>query len=262
MRGIITNLQLFSLLVFLSLLIFALDFLKVLNLPKTLAFYLTNPISFSLYSGKQNFVKQFSFITNMRQSAQENKALKENIGKLLSENADLKRRLSETQAQLSQQTHLDPQTYKTLPARPIGLDRFLKIDKGSVSGIKVGMPVVLNDNLIGQVVTVSEKGAAVRRLVDPDSKVGAFSFGKSGKAKGVLMGQFNTGILLDKILHEEPIEVGDLVYSEGTEGIWPRGLILGRVSEVLEKENDVFKQAKVVPVFDINDADLVFVVME
>ena len=69
-------------------------------------------------------------------------------------------------------------------------------------------------------------------------------------------------MLLDKILHEEPIAQGDLVYSEGTEGYLPRGLIVGRVNEVIEKQNEVFKQAKVKPIFDIRDLELVFVIQE
>jgi len=90
----------------------------------------------------------------------------------------------------------------------------------------------------------------------------AFSQGLEGVAKGVLVGQFGTESLLDKILHEETIKAGDLVYSEGTEGNLPRGLILGKVVEVKGEENEVFKQAKVVPVFDIRDLELVFVIIE
>ncbi len=256
------NLQLFLILSSLSLLIFLLDSQKIFTSVKSFAGFVTNPISFGLYHSKQSFSRQFGFIWEARSAAQQNRALQENIGKLLSENADLKSQLSEAQAQISQNQHLDPKTYKTTTTRPIGLDRYLKIDKGLKDGVKVGQSVAINDNLIGQVVTASQKGAAVRRLVDPDSKVAAFSFGKSGKAKGILIGQFGTDMLMDKILHEEPIEKDELVYSEGTEGVWPRGLILGRVVEVLEKPNEIFKQAKVVPVFDIRDLDLVFVITE
>jgi cell shape-determining protein MreC len=51
-----------------------------------------------------------------------------------------------------------------------------------------------------------------------------------------------------------------LVYTEGTEEEIPRGLILGKVEDVVVKDNEVFKQAKVKPVFDISNLDIVFVV--
>lgn len=258
----IPNLQLFLLLSLISFLVIILDSYKLLILPKKAAYYLTNPISFSLYRSKQTVSRQFYFIFAARFAAKENKALQEQIGQLISENANLRRSVAETESLLEQQKSIDPRTYNLLLARPIGLGRYLKIDKGSQDGIKNGQAVVFKDNYIGQVQTVSEGEANVRLLSDPDSKLAAFSYGKNGKAKGVIRGEFGLEMVLDKILHEEHIEQGDLVYSEGTEGYLPRGLIIGRVSEVIEKQNEVFKQAKVKPIFDIRDLELVFLISE
>ena len=256
------NLQLFFLLVFLASLILILDNFKVFSLLKVTAGFVTNPISFSLYSTKQNLSSQLSFVWEARSAAQQNKALQEQIATLLSENASLKTQISESRAQLTQNQHLDPKTYNTVATRPIGLDRYLRVDKGEQDGIKIGQAVIVNNNLIGQIAALNAKSATVKRLIDPDSKVASFSFGKEGKAKGILIGQFGTDMLLDKILHEEHIQKDDLVYSEGTEGFWPRGLILGKVSEVIETPNEIFKQAKVAPVFNINDLDLVFIIVD
>lgn len=258
----IPNLKLFLLLLFLSLIIFFADTIKLLDLPKKWIFYLTNPISFGLYHTNQQIQRQFNFVFQARFAAQQNLALKEQLGDLTSENANLRKKLAETEAQLSQATYLDPKIYNLIPARPIGLTRYLKIDRGSEDHIKAGQAVVFKDILFGKVIEVSQKASFVQLLSDPSSKVAAFSLGKVGRAKGVLIGQFGTDYLLDKILHEEHIENGDLVYSEGTEGYLPRGLILGKVIEVGEKENEVFKQAKVGAIFDITDLDLVFVIGE
>lgn len=249
-------------LIFLSLLIFVLDSTNLLNLPKQAAFYITNPISFGIYNTNRNIGKQFHFIFQARFAAQENKALKEQVGKLLSENAALRKKLAETEVLVSQEKHLDPGTYNLLPARPIGLGRYLKIDKGSAAGVRVGQAVVFEDNFVGKVVVVSPTASNIQLLSDPDSKIAAFSQNIEGKGKGVLLGQFGTEILMDKILHEEKIAEGDLVYSEGLEEFLPRGLILGRVVQVLERENEVFKQAKIQPIFDIRDLELVFVIQE
>lgn len=262
MSRVIPNFQLFLLLIFLSLVILVLDSNHFLDLPKRWGFYLTNPISFGIHRTYQNAQRQFYFVFAARRAAQENKALLKQIGQLLSENAQLRKRLSEEESLVSQAQHLDPQTYNLLAARPIGLTRFLKIDQGSDASVKVGQAVVFKDNLIGKVVQVSQKSSNVQILQDPDSKVAAFSQGLEGRAKGVLVGQFGTETLLDKILHEEQIAVGDLVYTDGTEGNLPRGLVLGRVNEVLERGSEVFKQAKIKPVFDIRDVELVFVIQE
>lgn len=262
MEKVIPNLRTFLILIFLSLVVFVLDSINLLNLPKQLIYYVTNPISFGIYNTNRNIGKQFHFVFQARFAAQENKALKEQVGKILSENAELRKKLAETESFVSQEKHLDPGTYNLLPARPIGLGRYLKIDKGATAGIKVGQAAVFENNFVGKVVIVSPTVSNIELLSDPDSKISAFSQNKEGKAKGVLIGQFGTDILMDKILHEEKVAQGDLVYSEGLEGFLPRGLILGRVVEVLERENEVFKQAKVQPVFDVRDLELVFVVLE
>lgn len=258
----VPNFQIFLLLLFISILLLALDFFRLLSIPKIGAYYLTNPVSFSLYRTKQSISKQFYFVFSARFAAQENKALQEQIGQLISENANLRTKLAETESMLDQQKSIDPKTYNLFSAHPIGLDRYLRIDKGSKDRVKVGQAVVFKDNYIGQVKSVSESEATIMLLTDPDAKLAAFSFGKEGKARGIIRGEFGLEMSLDKILHEEHISQGDLVYSEGTEGYLPRGLIVGRVSEVIERQNEVFKQAKVKPIFDIRDLELVFVIQE
>ncbi len=262
MEKVIPNLQLFSILILIGLLTILLDSFNLLFWPRKIAYFLTNPISFSLYQSQQKIGKQLHFIFAARNAAQENIALQKQMAEVLSENANLRRKLSEAEAQVVQQQHLDPQTYHLVATRPIGLDRYLRIDKGSDHGIKVGAAALFRDNYIGRVISVAPSVANIQLLSDPDSKVAAFSLNKDGKAKGILVGQFRVEMFFNKILHEEPITQGDLVYSEGTEGYLPRGLILGRVAEVLEKPNEVFKQAKISPVYDIRDLDLVFVMTD
>lgn len=256
----VSNLQLLLILVVISFLILGLDRIRLLEIPQKGAYFITNPIAFGIYKIKNDIGKQFYFIFAARYAAQENKALQDQIAQLLSENAELRRKLAEAEAFLSQEKSLDPKKYHLLPARPIGLERTLKVDKGSQDGVQAKSAAVFKDNYLGQVVQVSAGGASIRLLTDPDSKVAVFSFGKEGKAKGILVGEFGTEMLMDKILHEEKIEIGDLVYTEGTEEHLPRGLVVGRVAQVLENKNEVFKQAKIQSVFDIRDLELIFLI--
>ena len=258
----VPHLQTFLILILVSVITLGLDTIKFLSLPKTALSYITNPISFGLYRSKQQISEQLFFLVAARTAAKENKAMKEQLGFLLSENAAIRTKLAETESLLQQESALNPTTYNLITARPIGLDRYLLIDKGMSSGVKINQAVIFKDSLVGQVVRVSEKGASVRLSTDPESKLSAFSSGQSGKAKGVLVGQFGSEMLLDKILHQEPIEPGNLIYSEGLETFLPRGLVLGKVEEVSDQNDKVFKVAKVSPVFDVGDLDLVFVIGE
>lgn len=263
-KTLLQDLRLFFILSFISIFLITADFLHLLNFPKSIVQIATVPIQYGIYNTGLVISKQFEFIFLARRAAKENKAITQQMANVLSENARLRRELAEAQGFLSQQNSLSPQTFKLVPARIVGVDksRFLLIDKGTNDNLLVDQPVVFKDNYIGKITHLSPKQSQVILSSDPDSKIAAFVSSKDGKAKGILTGQFGQEMLLDKILHSEPISQGDLVYSEGTEGNLPRGLILGSVTQILERQNEIFKQAKVKPIFDIADLDVVFVITD
>ncbi|MBI2022122.1 rod shape-determining protein MreC [Candidatus Daviesbacteria bacterium] len=247
-------------LVFVSILIIIVDSLGFFNYPKSLLQQVTIPIQYGLYKTYLSVSRQFEFIILARRASQENKALTEQLAQVLSENAQLRKKLAETESFLQQQKTLDPQTFNLIATRPIGINRYMLLDKGSEDGIILNQTVIYKDNYLGEIKEVSPKKSKVQLPSDPDSKVAVFVADANGKAKGILVGLFGSDMLIDKVLHQEPLSKNDLVYTEGTEGKMPRGLIVGQISEVLQKENEVFKQAKVRPVFDITNLDIVFVI--
>lgn len=260
--SLLQELKVLAILLAAALILILVDSRGFLNFPKGLIQDVTSPIQYGLYKSSLAVGKQFEFIFLARRAAQENKALTEQLASALSDNAQLRRSLAEAQAEVDQQNTLAPKSFTLIPARPIGISRYLTIDKGSDDGFKVGMPVVYKDNYIGEITSLSSKKSDILLSSDPDSKISAYVADKDGKAQGVLTGQFGSEALMDEILHQEPVQVGDLVYSQGTESNIPRGLVLGSVSRVLGKDTDVFKQAIVKPVFDITNLDLVFVITD
>jgi rod shape-determining protein MreC len=260
LRVLTQDLRVFLITMAISVVLLVGDSYGIFNLIKSGVQFITIPIQYGLYKTATGVGRQFQFIVLARTAAQENKAMTEQLAQVLSENAQLRQKLSEAQSFVDQQNTLDPQEFNLIATRPIGISRYLLIDKGSDNGIKTGQAVIYKDNFIGIINEVSTKKSKVMLSSDPDSKIAAFVSGNNGKAKGVLLGQFGAEMLLDKVLHQEPIEVGDLVYSEGTEVEIPRGLIMGQVSQVMDRDNEVFKQATVKPVFDVTNLDVVFVV--
>lgn len=262
LKFLLLDVKTFLILLLVSVIFMMMDFMQLLLLPKGVLQQVTIPIQYGLYRSYVNVSRQFEFVLSARQAAQENKAKSEQMAQILSENANLRKKLDEARSFLDQDKVLSDRTFNLTPARPIGFSRFLLIDKGSNDGLKVNQAVVFKDNFIGRILEVDPKKSRVILGSDPDSRISAFSQSDSGKAKGILIGEFGSEMILDKILHEEPIKIGDLVYSEGQELEIPRGLILGQVSEVIEKDNEIFKKARVKPVFEIGDLEVVFVVGE
>lgn len=255
------DLKLFLFLVLISLFLTLLDFTGLLKFPKSLVQNLTIPIQYGFYKSAQTLGGQFGFIFVIRKAALENRALRLQLGELMAENASLRQKLTETESLVDQYNKLNPKTFDQLPARVVGSGgRYLVLDRGSDSGVVLSQVVVYKDSYIGKVSQVSSKVSQVLLAADPDSKIAVFSQNNEGRAKGILAGQFGSELLMDKILHQEKIQNGDLVYSEGSEGQLPRGLIMGRVTEVLERQNEVFKQAKIEQLFKTADLSIVFII--
>jgi rod shape-determining protein MreC len=126
-------------------------------------------------------------------------------GDVKSENERLRRRLAELEGQADKNANsakeLEQLTKATdLPwigdvhkvaARVVAgptsnFSHSVEIDKGSKDGLKVNMPVVAGDGLVGRVQQVTSSHAIVQLLTDPDFKVGVrvVPTGVLGTAKG------------------------------------------------------------------------------
>ncbi len=258
---LLLNLRLTLILLVLSVGLLVVDsHTSVFNIPKSLIQHITVPLQYGFYKIGVGVSSQFAVVTNAHSAAQQNQALRKQYADILAENADLRRKLSEANALVDQQNSLSPKTFDLLAARPIGLGRFLTIDKGSDDGLQVGEAVVFKNQYLGQIKQLFPRSAQVLMATDPDSKIAVFAQNTNGRARGILEGQFGSESLMNKILHEEPISPDDLIYSEGTEGRLPKGLIMGKVSRVFERPNEVFKQAQAKPVFNPLDLDIVFII--
>lgn len=260
MKVVVNDLKLFLILSLLSAAIFVLDNLGLFNFPKGALQIITVPIQYGLYQSGLKIDRQRDILSAIRKSGQENLALQAQLSEVLTENALLRQQLSKTQTLVDEQNSLNPETFVLQSAQVLGFGRYLLINQGSENAVDVGQIVVFKDNYVGKIISVSPKVSEVMLSQDPDSKIAVFSQGDNRKARGILTGQFESGLLMDKILHDETINPGDLVYSEGSSGDIPRGLILGQVSQVMARPNEVFKQAMVEPLFKPEDLDVVFII--
>lgn len=142
--------------------------------------------------------------------------------------------------------------YKLLPASVIGfVGRFsaptvLIIDKGNSDGIKMGMAVILKDELVGKIGKVSPNYSEI--LLESNSGFSTVGITTEGNVPGIINGQ-NDFILFDHIAADSKITVGEAVLSKGDvnrDGIGiPPGLIIGRISSVSHAASLPFQNAKV-----------------
>ena len=112
------------------------------------------------------------------------------------------------------------------------------IDKGSLDGFEIGMPVCNAYGVIGQITEVALSSSTVLLINDETSGVSAMV--QSSRAQGMLRGQADGSLRLEYVSTDYDVQVGDIVITSGLGGVFPKGLPLGTVSSVERRDNDVY----------------------
>lgn len=112
------------------------------------------------------------------------------------------------------------------------------IDKGTSSGLSVGMPVTSSSGVIGQIIECSATTSTVRLVTDESSSVSAMV--QSSRAQGMLNGSASGEVTLDMIRTDQTVEVGDTVVTSGLGGVFPKGLPLGKVTSVEKNPGSLY----------------------
>ncbi|MFL6257347.1 MAG: rod shape-determining protein MreC [Pyrinomonadaceae bacterium] len=131
-------------------------------------------------------------------------------------------------------------SYQSIPARVVARDpsvwfNSLIINRGSTSGVDLDMPVVTPEGIVGRVVGVGPISAQVMLITDERSAAGAVvgQLGQSN-ALGSVRGFGKNGLLeMRYVSGLETVNNGDYVVTTGQDRIYPPGLSVGTVVEVI-----------------------------
>ena len=107
----------------------------------------------------------------------------------------------------------------------------LIIGLGTRDGVTRNMPVTVPSGLVGIVSEVTLGTAVVRTVVDPQSRVGITIRGKGGQ--GMTVGDVANQVRVTRFTGDVEVAVGDLVETTSYGGLFPLGILVGEVIEVL-----------------------------
>ncbi|GAB6909847.1 rod shape-determining protein MreC [Desulfosarcina cetonica] len=198
-------------------------------------------------------------------TAEENQALKKALGESLQK----LNRCSETQIANARLRHLlgfkEKVSRTMIAAQVVGKDpspwsKTVIVDKGTQDGIRQGFPVVVPEGIVGIVVDASGHFAKVLLLIDPNCAVDALV--QRTRARGVVKGGGDGYCLFEYVLRKHEISVGDTVVSSGLDGIFPKGLQVGRISEIVRMNAGIFQKVSVTPDVDFEILEEVFIICE
>ena len=131
------------------------------------------------------------------------------------------------------------------------------IDQGKAQGVKNGLPVLAPEGIVGRVVEAYPQYAKVMLIVD--LKSGADAMVQRSRVRGILQGKGGNRCSLDFVPKNADVQVEDLVLASGLGGIYPKGLVFGKVSQANKKNPGVFQEIEVTPTVDLSTLEEVLV---
>ena len=136
------------------------------------------------------------------------------------------------------------------------------LDKGTLHGIEVNMPVVTVDGIVGQVTEVGMNWCMVSTIIETATSVGVY-IPRSG-VRGIVSGDYSMrydGVCkIEYIDPDADIQIGDKVISDGMSSVYPAGLEIGYVTAVELNEYTRTPVATVKPSVDFSSLEWVMVI--
>ena len=177
-------------------------------------------------------VENYFVLLNARE---ENRKLKDEIGRVKMEDHFLKTELGTADRARALSAFQQQTPSKTIAARIIGngvgaTSAMVFVDRGSTSGVESGMAVVTPDGIVGKVIEAYPMSSSVLLVSDPTFAAGVVS--QKNRVRGTLKGQGHGTCIVDYVQNEEKVDLGEWFYTSGYDRVFPKGFPVGQAKAV------------------------------
>ncbi len=203
---------------------------------------------------------------DLRHVRQQNQELTERVRRLQLEQATLLEDARQGQRLQTLLAFKEHYIYSTVPAQVIGTSgtdqsRILYIDKGAKDGLKPDMAVITPDGIVGKLKDVF--GHTSQVLVISDQTSGAGVVLESTRLRGVLRGNALGQPQIINMLPDERVKPGERVVTSGGDQIYPRGLPVGVVDQIVpDSSNPPFMDILIKPAANLGHLEELLVITQ
>ena len=222
---------------------------------------LFSPVPKAVNSVGESALDMYHGYVDMRREVAENVRLRRCLAELTNENIMLRRSSGDLARMRSILSYSEQFTMPTTLAEIIMLDnsgRFKSaiLDRGSEHGVEVNDVVVHPAGLVGRVILTTRDMSKIQLLVDKGSAVGVLV--ERSRRQGVASGADDGLLRIGYVPNLSDVVVGDTILTAGIDGIYPKGIPVGRVV-LAEEGSDLFKQVIARPSVDFGRLEEVIV---
>lgn len=227
--------------------------------------YVVFPIQKKIYEIGDYIKRTKEAIVSYQEILEENQVLKNEQIKydiLLSYNEKIleeNRRLQEI-LKIKEEKNLNLKVAKVNFRNPSNLYTRFYINLGKKDGVKRNMIVLSGETLIGKVGRVYENYSIVDMITSENFNVSALT---ESQMLGIVKGsdEEDGTLYFEANTFQNNIEIGEKIYTSGISEIYPKGLYIGKVSEIDEDNGELFRSIKVKNDIDILNMMEVLILM-
>jgi len=147
----------------------------------------------------------------------------------------------------------------TFTFKGITFEDSILIDKGKNNGIRKDFPVILSNKiLIGKIAEVYDSFSRVELITNKENMIDVQI--QDTDAFALSKGEGNLKISLDLFSKDKELREDSLVYTSALGGLYPSGLVVGKIKNIQKIDNEPYIKADIVPSFDLFQLSQVFVI--
>jgi rod shape-determining protein MreC len=153
---------------------------------------------------------------------------------------------------------------EAIPAEVLGTDasalrRSIMVDAGSADGVRVDCAVLVDVALVGRVAAVGTHASRVMLVTDPACAVPVLV--TRTRDQGILEGSLGRDmrLSLQYLERSSQVRAGDDVLTSGLAGVFPKGIVVGKIAASTAESGALFRTVEVQPAVDLTKLERVLI---
>ncbi len=210
------------------------------------------------------------FVLNIGNLDEENDKLKEQISVLNSEAREINEIKSENERLRAMLSLKQKETNRELVAANVisgDVDNWFSmftLDCGSSDGVKINDTVITNDGLVGYIYEVGYNWSKVKTIIDSTGSVSSQidRIGATGICNGDITLKNSFNLKMSYLTLSSAVVIGDEVVTSGLGGLYPKGIHIGKVSEIKKSSDGISQTAIIKTGVAFDEVGEVFVIIK
>ena len=198
------------------------------------------------------------------ETSRENDRLLLEVDRLSKENNELLERKKFLERSKKLVEYFDGDGRPFVVGKVIGYDatqwsKMIFINRGTDHKVEKNLTVMTDAGIVGHIIHSSPKSSKV--LLITDSRSAIDSLFQKTRESGVTVGTGEKTCQMKFVPILAEVSVGDKVISSGLGGVFPKGLMIGMVVDVVKQKQELFQEITVVPSADLSNLEEVVVIL-